>query len=99
MEHQKITGFNGEKITINCHYRNSENMKWCRLGSNCVTGSSGIIDGTKVTIDMKNPTVFTVTMSELKMESSGWYCCVKGELQMPVHVSVTDKYTTSKYYY
>uniref|UniRef100_A0A3Q1G2Q5 Ig-like domain-containing protein n=1 Tax=Acanthochromis polyacanthus TaxID=80966 RepID=A0A3Q1G2Q5_9TELE len=97
VDHQEVTGIIGENITINCHYRNSGIMKWCRLGKNCVTGSSGSIDGTRVTIDAWSSKVFTVTMSELKAESSGWYWCAIGNFQMPVHVTVTEKPTTSKH--
>ncbi|XP_050932720.1 LOW QUALITY PROTEIN: uncharacterized protein LOC108897247 [Lates calcarifer] len=90
VDHQEMTGFNGDSITIICNYRNSGEMKWCRLGRNCVR-SSGSIDGTTVTINQ----VHTVTMSGLTTQSSGWYLCVKGDLQMPVHVTVTEKPTTT----
>ncbi|XP_068424082.1 polymeric immunoglobulin receptor-like [Clinocottus analis] len=95
-DHQKKTGFKGDKITINCHFRNSGEMSWCRLGGSCVTTrSSGSIDGTRVTINASVRNVFTVTMSGLKTESSGWYQCVKGDLHMPVHVTVTEPPTTT----
>ncbi|XP_074502137.1 polymeric immunoglobulin receptor-like [Sebastes fasciatus] len=94
VDHQEITGFKGGNITINCHYHNSGEMKWCRLGSSCVTTSSGSINGTRVTISMSVPDVFTVTMSGLRTESSGWYWCAKGDLQVPVHVTVTEQSTT-----
>ncbi|XP_068573492.1 polymeric immunoglobulin receptor-like isoform X3 [Cebidichthys violaceus] len=95
VDHQDITGFKGDNITINCYYSNPGEMKWCRLGSSCVaTRSSGSIDGTRVTINASGPNVFTVTMSGLRTESSGWYQCVKGDLQMPVHVTVTEQATT-----
>uniref|UniRef100_A0A668RAU0 Immunoglobulin subtype domain-containing protein n=1 Tax=Oreochromis aureus TaxID=47969 RepID=A0A668RAU0_OREAU len=74
---------------------NSGEMKWCRLGRNCVTGSSGSIDGTTVTAHMSEPNVFTVTMSGLKSENSGWYWCAKGDIQIPVYLTVTEN--TSKY--
>ncbi|XP_051816060.1 polymeric immunoglobulin receptor-like [Acanthochromis polyacanthus] len=96
VDHQEVTGIIGENITISCHYRNTGIMGWCRLGKNCVTGSSGSIDGTRVTIDARSSKVFTVTMSELKAESSGWYWCAIGNFQMPVHVTVTEKPTTTK---
>ncbi|KAK9541475.1 hypothetical protein VZT92_001514 [Zoarces viviparus] len=95
VDHQEITGFKGHHITINCYYSNRGEMKWCRLGRSCVTRSSGSIDGTGVTINASGPNVFTVTMSGLKTESSGWYQCVKGDLQMPVHVTVTVQSATS----
>uniref|UniRef100_A0A4W6DGK5 Immunoglobulin domain-containing protein n=1 Tax=Lates calcarifer TaxID=8187 RepID=A0A4W6DGK5_LATCA len=82
-------------ITISCKYTTAGEIKWCRLGRNCVTGSSGSIDGTTVSINSSVPNVFTVTMSGLTTQSSGWYLCVKGDFQMPVHVTVTEKPTTS----
>ena len=96
VDHQEIQGFIGEEITIKCHYSKRGVIKWCRLGRNCVTDPSGSIDGTEVTIDRRVPSVFTVTMSGLRTESSGWYWCDKGGFQMPVHLTVTEKPTTSK---
>ncbi|XP_076599512.1 CMRF35-like molecule 5 [Chaetodon auriga] len=96
--HQEIKAFIGDKITINCFRHDSGRMKWCRLGGSCVTKSSGSIDGISVTINVEPPNVFTVTMSGLRTESSGWYLCVQGDFQMPVHLTVTQKPTTSEYY-
>ncbi|XP_035519708.1 uncharacterized protein LOC118329589 [Morone saxatilis] len=93
VHHQEIAGFKGEKTTISCFHHNSGQKKWCRLGSSCVTGS-GSIAGTRVTITA-GVNVFSVTMSGLMIESSGWYWCVSGDFQMPVHVTVTEKPTTT----
>ncbi|KAI9535448.1 hypothetical protein NQZ68_003002 [Dissostichus eleginoides] len=41
------------------------------------------------------PGVLSVTLSGLRTESSGWYLCFKGDLQMPVHITVTEKPTTT----
>ena len=61
-----------------------------------MTEPSGSIDGTAVTIDRSVPNVFTVAMSGLRTESSGWYLCVQGDLQIPVHLTVTEKPTTGE---
>lgn len=98
VDRQEITGFKGEKITISCHFCNTGRKQWCRLGGPCVTRLSGSIDGMRVTISNNRYGVFNVTMRGLTMESSGWYWCAKGELQMPVHLTVTEKPTTRKYY-
>uniref|UniRef100_A0A3B5KGZ4 Immunoglobulin domain-containing protein n=1 Tax=Takifugu rubripes TaxID=31033 RepID=A0A3B5KGZ4_TAKRU len=39
--------------------------------------------------------IFTVTMSGLKMEDSGWYWCSRGDLQMPVQIIVREKPSTT----
>ncbi|XP_036980401.1 polymeric immunoglobulin receptor-like isoform X2 [Acanthopagrus latus] len=95
VDHQEIQGLIGEEITIKCHYSKHGVIKWCRLGRNCVTEPSGSIDGTEVIIDKRIPNVFTVTMSGLRTENSGWYWCDKGGFQMPVHLTVTEKPTTT----
>ncbi|CAI5654319.1 unnamed protein product [Oreochromis niloticus] len=95
VDHQRITGYIGESITIRCHHSNSGEMKWCRLGRNCVTGSSGSTDGTTVTAHMRDPNVFTVTMSGLRTKDSGWYWCAKGDIQIPVYLTVTEKPITT----
>ena len=59
---------------------------------------SGSIDGTRVDIRAHNTGVLTVTLSGLRTESSRWYVWVKGDLQMPVDITVTEKPTTSKCY-
>uniref|UniRef100_A0A3Q1HFD0 Immunoglobulin domain-containing protein n=1 Tax=Anabas testudineus TaxID=64144 RepID=A0A3Q1HFD0_ANATE len=98
VDHQESTGFNGDNITIYFHDSNSEKIEWCKLrlqGKSCVTGSSGSIDSTQVIIHVKAHSVSTVTMINLTMASSGWYLCVKGNLQMPVHLTVTEKPSTT----
>uniref|UniRef100_A0A3Q2PMK7 Immunoglobulin domain-containing protein n=1 Tax=Fundulus heteroclitus TaxID=8078 RepID=A0A3Q2PMK7_FUNHE len=93
VDNQEVTGFIGEDVTINCPYRTSGEMKWCKLGRDCVTGVSGSIDGTTVNINTKATSVFSVTMRGLMPRSSGWYYCDNGNFQMPVHLTVTAKPT------
>ncbi|XP_034093870.1 polymeric immunoglobulin receptor-like [Gymnodraco acuticeps] len=95
VDEQMMTGFRGEEITINYHYHNAGDIKWCRLGSSCVTWLNGSLDNSRVTINAIDSQVLTVTLSGLRTESSGWYLCVKGDLQMPVHITVTEKPTTT----
>eukprot|EP00066_Takifugu_rubripes_P012306 XP_011601572.1 PREDICTED: polymeric immunoglobulin receptor-like [Takifugu rubripes] len=95
VDHQEVTGFIGEQTTIQCYYQNSGQAKWCRVGGPCVTQSQGSIDGTTVFINETPPSVFTVTMSGLKMEDSGWYWCSRGDLQMPVQIIVREKPSTT----
>ncbi|XP_074531300.1 polymeric immunoglobulin receptor-like [Halichoeres trimaculatus] len=86
VDHQFKTS-TGQSITIKCSHSYSGQNKWCRLGGSCVTKSSGSIDGSSVIIS-ESENFFTVTMSGLKPENSGWYFCVRGDVQMPVHLTV-----------
>uniref|UniRef100_A0A667ZIU5 Immunoglobulin domain-containing protein n=1 Tax=Myripristis murdjan TaxID=586833 RepID=A0A667ZIU5_9TELE len=86
VDKQEVTGFKGGSVTVSCRSTFSGRMKWCRLGSICVT-ESGSIDRTAVTISASIGNVVNVTMSDLRFESSGWYWCAKGNLQMPVHIT------------
>ncbi|XP_029690610.1 CMRF35-like molecule 1 [Takifugu rubripes] len=95
VDHQEVTGFIGGQTTIQCYYQNSGQAKWCRVGGPCVTQSQRSIDGTTVFINETLPRVFTVTMSGLKMEDSGWYWCSRGDLQMPVQIIVREKPSTT----
>lgn len=89
VDRQFIQGIKGQEIRLSCTNHESGKMEWCRLGGNCVSSSSGSIDGVAVNITSN----FTVTMSGLRTESSGWYWCDNGHLQMPVHLNVTDATT------
>ncbi|XP_035027663.1 uncharacterized protein LOC118118631 isoform X2 [Hippoglossus stenolepis] len=95
VDNQEISGFIGESITISFNYSTAGEIQWCKMGGSCVRGPSGAIDGTSVTIDSGRLNVFHVSMSGLSTESVGWYLCVKGDLQMPVHVNVIEKPTTT----
>ncbi|XP_029926956.1 polymeric immunoglobulin receptor-like [Myripristis murdjan] len=94
VDKQEVTGFKGGSVTVSCRSTFSGRMKWCRLGSICVT-ESGSIDRTAVTISASIGNVVNVTMSDLRFESSGWYWCAKGNLQMPVHITVYEQTTTT----
>lgn len=86
-------------MTVKCHYENQKVTKWCRLVSSssisCMSDQIGSIDGATVTINTSVSNVFTVTMSGLKTENSGWYWCDKGDLQMPVNITVTELTSTT----
>lgn len=66
------------------------------MGRNCVTEFWRSPGGSKITINSSVPNVFIVTMNELTMEDIGWYSCERGDLQMPVHLTVTERTITSE---
>lgn len=95
VDQQEIAAFKGGSVTVLCRYINTKVTEWCRLGSTCVTDQTGSIGGTTVTVNASVPHVFNVTMSELRIESSGWYWCASKYLQMPVHITVHELTSTT----
>ncbi|XP_027145237.1 uncharacterized protein LOC109141284 [Larimichthys crocea] len=69
VDHQEITGFNGDDVTIHFKYNIFGKIQWCRFGWSCVKEQSGSLNGTRVTINA-NVHDFTVTLSGLRTESS-----------------------------
>uniref|UniRef100_A0A4W5LQJ0 Immunoglobulin domain-containing protein n=1 Tax=Hucho hucho TaxID=62062 RepID=A0A4W5LQJ0_9TELE len=95
VEQQEVTGVERGSVTVLCYYSNTGDMKWYRMGGDGVSGYSGTLHGTSVTLmdnsDSNNRKVLTVTMSGLKMENTDWYWCRVGELEMPVHITVSQQ--------
>ncbi|CAB1343863.1 unnamed protein product [Coregonus sp. 'balchen'] len=100
VDQQEVTGVEGGSVTVRCYYSNSGDMKWCRMGGDCVSSYSGTLHGTSVTLKRtsvaNNRKVLTVTMSGLKMENTDWYWCEVGELEMPVHITVSQQTATQR---
>ncbi|XP_064786991.1 polymeric immunoglobulin receptor-like [Oncorhynchus masou masou] len=100
VDQQKVSGVEGGSVTVRCYYSNSGDMKWCKMGGDCVSGNSGTLHGTSValmrTCDANNRKALTVTMSGLKMENTDWYWCRVGELEMPVHITVSQQTATQR---
>ncbi|XP_038816686.1 polymeric immunoglobulin receptor-like [Salvelinus namaycush] len=100
VEQQEVTGVEGGSVTVRCYYSNSGDMKWCRMGGDCVMWYSWTLHGTSVTLnrtsEANNRKALTVTMSGLKMENTDWYWCRVGELEMPVHITVSQQTATQR---
>ncbi|XP_035610222.2 polymeric immunoglobulin receptor-like isoform X5 [Oncorhynchus keta] len=101
VDQQELTGVVGGSVTVLCYYSSQGSSgRWCRMGGSCVAvGHSRALDGTfvKLVQDQSRTTngyVLMVTMSGLMMENTGWYWCEKGDLQMPVHITVNQPTTT-----
>uniref|UniRef100_A0A3Q0QZ69 Immunoglobulin V-set domain-containing protein n=1 Tax=Amphilophus citrinellus TaxID=61819 RepID=A0A3Q0QZ69_AMPCI len=94
----KVSVRKGGSVSIPCYYEPlyQNHVKYLCKGYFWV--SFGSIDGTTVKINMSVPNIFTVTMSDLRTESSGWYWGAVGDLQIPVHIivhKVTSATTTA----
>ncbi|XP_061095335.1 polymeric immunoglobulin receptor-like isoform X2 [Conger conger] len=95
VEQQEVAGVEGGHVSVPCHYNEPSSMKkWCRIEGSCVEVNSGE-SGRSEMKDDRSKKVFTVTARELNMEDAGWYWCAAGELQIPVHLTVTRKTTTT----
>ncbi|XP_052354744.1 polymeric immunoglobulin receptor-like isoform X2 [Oncorhynchus keta] len=103
VDQQEVTGVEGGSVTVHCYYSNTVVKKWlwCKMGIYYVPlvgRYSGILDGTSVTsqqnIDHNNRHILTVTLNGLNMGDTGWYWCSRGDLQMPVHITVNQLTTT-----
>ncbi|KAJ8339663.1 hypothetical protein SKAU_G00342960 [Synaphobranchus kaupii] len=92
---QEVTGVEGGHVSVQCHYNEPNDRKsWCRAGDTCVEASSGKSGRTEIK-DASSEKVFNVTVRELNREDTGWYWCAAGKLQIPVHITVTQKTTTT----
>lgn len=95
VKQQTVRAFERGSVTVTCHSRNSKITQWCRLGSTCVGDQTGSIDGTTVKISADARDAFSVTMSDLKTENSGWYWCDNGNQQIPVLIIVNESTSTT----
>ncbi|XP_064189993.1 CMRF35-like molecule 1 isoform X1 [Anguilla rostrata] len=94
VDQQEVTGVEGGCVSVQCHYNESSSMKkWCRAEGSCVEVNSNKSERAEIK-DNRSENVFIVTMRELNREDTGWYWCAAGELQIPVHINVTQKTTT-----
>ncbi|XP_061093670.1 polymeric immunoglobulin receptor-like [Conger conger] len=95
VEQQEVAGVEGGSVSVPCHYNEKSSMKkWCRIEGSCVEVNSGE-SGRSDMKDDHSKKVFTEMVRELKFEDPGWYWCAAGELQIPVHLTVTQKTTTT----
>ncbi|KAJ8339675.1 hypothetical protein SKAU_G00343140 [Synaphobranchus kaupii] len=92
---QEVIGVEGGHASVLCQYNEPNGRKsWCRAGGSCVEVSSGKSGRSEIK-DVSSKKVFMVTVRELNMEDTDWYWCAAGELQIPVHITVTQKTTTN----
>ncbi|XP_055076038.2 uncharacterized protein [Misgurnus anguillicaudatus] len=88
-----VSSEEGGNITVECIYSEklkSSEKKWClsRLLHSCQTARD--LKSSAVQINDTNDGVYQVTMTGLKKTDAGWYWCMAGGLQAPVHINVTS---------
>ncbi|XP_048868499.1 polymeric immunoglobulin receptor-like [Brienomyrus brachyistius] len=97
VDKQEVTGVEGDSVTVQCHYKNSDSQKlWCKFGGSCASERSVSLDGRPVLIrDDRVNRFFSVTMRGLERKDTGWYWCAAGYHQIPVHITVSQTTTTT----
>lgn len=88
--------------TVQCLYsgtlKDTEKM-WCKSGDLHSCQSAQDIElspDAAVQINDTNDGVFTVILTGLKRTYSGWFWCMAGGVQAPVHINVTSVQTTTE---
>ncbi|RXN34741.1 polymeric immunoglobulin receptor-like protein [Labeo rohita] len=89
-----VSGHEGGDISVQCLYSSGYQNKlkqWCRIkDKRCYTvGRTNTSQNSSVKISDDGRRSFTVLMTGLRLNDSGWYCCSVGDLQVPVQLSVT----------
>ncbi|RXN34605.1 polymeric immunoglobulin receptor-like protein [Labeo rohita] len=93
----RVSGEEDGNVTVQCFYSNKfkdTEKKWCRSGNlhSCQTAQD--IEpslGAALQINDTVDGVYTVTLTGLKKTDAGWYWCMTGEVQVPVHISVDSR--------
>ncbi|KAK7901853.1 hypothetical protein WMY93_018622 [Mugilogobius chulae] len=92
VDSQLVTGYFDEQITIKCKYKGFGLIKWCRVGGLCIT-TSGEINGAQVSTNKSDTGVFSVTMSGLTEQNTGWYLCdFEGQSKLSVDSQLITGY-------
>ncbi|XP_053491670.1 uncharacterized protein si:ch1073-59l16.1 [Ictalurus furcatus] len=84
-----VTGYEGNNAVISCHHQTKKPKEWCKIGGACVS-TTGNMSGAWVQLSSMDGG-FSVTMSKLTMDNTGWYWCSAGDEQMPVHITVLSR--------
>ncbi|XP_036412724.1 CMRF35-like molecule 1 [Colossoma macropomum] len=90
-----VSGQKGGNVSVQCLYSagyQNEQKQWCRSKDwSCYTvGRADTSQNSAVQISDDGRSSFSVEMSGLQQSDAGWYWCYIGDLQVPVHLSVSD---------
>ncbi|KAM9439528.1 polymeric immunoglobulin receptor-like isoform 1-T1 [Clarias gariepinus] len=90
----RVRGEEGGSVTVQCLYREAYQNKqkqWCRFkDTDCYTYKKKTPQNSAVQLSDDGKRSFSVEMRGLKKSDAGWYWCSVGDLQVPVHVNVSD---------
>ncbi|XP_039531994.1 polymeric immunoglobulin receptor-like isoform X2 [Pimephales promelas] len=97
-----VSGREGDNVSVQCFYTSGYQDKpkqWCRYkDQSCYTvGRTDTSQNSSVQISDDGRSSFTVLMTGLRLNDSGWYFCSAGNLQVSVHLTVTAVVTTDEF--
>ncbi|KAL0201502.1 hypothetical protein M9458_004689, partial [Cirrhinus mrigala] len=89
-----VSGHEGGDISVQCLYSSgyiNEVKRWCRYkDQSCYTvGRTDTSHNSSVQISDDGESSFTVLMTGLRPNDSGWYFCSVGKQEAPVQLNVT----------
>ncbi|XP_066511565.1 polymeric immunoglobulin receptor-like [Hoplias malabaricus] len=90
----RVSGQEGGSVSVQCLYRTdykNKQKQWCRFRDwSCLTSQNSAV---QISDDGRG--VVSVEMSGLKKSDAGWYWFSAGEVGVTVHLTVTERPTTS----
>ncbi|MFT7809361.1 uncharacterized protein LOC111860735 [Arapaima gigas] len=85
----------GGNVSIQSFYsegNREQEKRWCRRGSSCVTAEGSKTSQDRVHLDVDDRRcIFTVTVTRLESNDTGWYWITAGDQHLPVHISVVPE--------
>ncbi|XP_066512991.1 polymeric immunoglobulin receptor-like, partial [Hoplias malabaricus] len=90
----RVSGQEGGSVSVRCLYRTdykNKQKQWCRFRDwSCLTSQNSAV---QISDDGRG--AVSVEMSGLKRSDAGWYWFSAGEVAVTVHLSVTERPTTT----
>ncbi|KAG7319899.1 hypothetical protein KOW79_017042 [Hemibagrus wyckioides] len=92
---RRVRGEEGGSVTVQClysaAYQNTQKW-WCRFKDRqCwIFRKTETSQDSSVQLSDNGRSSFSVMMSGLKKSDAGWYWCIAGDLEVPVHINVGD---------
>ncbi|XP_076838294.1 polymeric immunoglobulin receptor-like [Brachyhypopomus gauderio] len=95
----RVSGEEGSSVSVQCLYSaayQNKQKQWCRSTDwSCYTVGRTHTSQNSIVLIREGTRYFMVEMTGLKKSDAGWYWCSVGDVQVPVHLTVTDALTVT----
>ncbi|XP_048868401.1 CMRF35-like molecule 3 isoform X2 [Brienomyrus brachyistius] len=97
-----VNGEVGGTVTVQCLYSDKDKYTkktWCRrnMEKSCLQTWSRTFDRDRTKLHVNNvQRIMTVTLTRLEMKDTDWYWCGVGDLNFPVHITVSHQTQTTR---